>query len=132
MAAKLRQPGQQAIVASAAAIALAGLLAAPVFAAPERGLLCDASADPSITVTPGALTATPVNNSDDLLEDHLLRPRTKAAVRGAFPEDAPVDEGKIDTAEGDASEAALPEPGAHSTTQQKRPVYKRQMYRRDI
>ena len=60
MAVKLRQPRQQVIAASAASLALAGLLAAPVLAAPERGLLCDDSTDPALAVSPSELTATPV------------------------------------------------------------------------
>ena len=132
MAVTLRQPRQQVVAASATALVLAGLLAAPVLAAPERGLLCDDTTPPSLDVSPHALTATPVSNSDELLESHLLRPRAKAAARGAFPDGASGDDGKIDTVESEVKEAVVPGPGIRSTAEQKRAVYKRPMYRRDI
>jgi hypothetical protein len=133
MAAELRQPRQHVIAASATILALAGLLAAPVLlAAPERDLLCNASTDPMLAVSPIELTATPVNNNDELLESHLLRPRAKAAVRGAFSNEVPGDDGEIEAQEVDADESATPDPSAHSALETKRPVYKRRMYRRDI
>ena len=130
MAAKLRQPRQNATAAAAATLALAGLLAAPVLAAPERDLLCDGSPDPALF--PIELTATPVNNSDELLEGHVLRPRTKAAVRGAFSNEAHGEDSEIDGLVVDADEADVSDPGVQSTSKSKRPVYQRQMYRRDI
>ena len=132
MAAKLRQPRQQVIAATATMFALAGLIAAPVLAAPERDLLCDDSTDALLAVSPIELTATPVNNSDELLESHVLRPRTEAAVRGAFSHEVPGDDAEIEAQEAEANEAAVPDPGAHSALESKRPVYKRHMYRRDI
>jgi hypothetical protein len=132
MAAALRQPRQQVFVIGMAVLALAALLATPVLAAPERGLLCDDSADSAPAVSPRALTATPVNNSDELLERHLLRPRTEAALRGAFASKAPGDDSEIDMAEAEASDAAPPDPAARSNSERERPAFKRQMYRRDI
>lgn len=132
MAVTLRQPGQHAFAASATALVLAALLAAPVLAAPERGLLCDDNTVQALDISPDELTATPVSNSDELLENHLLKPQTKAAVRGAFPNETSGDEGKIDTAETEVNETGVPEPGIHSASEQKRAVYKRPMYRRDI
>lgn len=132
MAVTLRQPGQHVIAASAAALALAGLLAAPVLAAPERGLLCDDSTDSALTVSTSELTATPVNSSDKLVENHLLRPNTKAAVRGAFPEDTPDADSDAPVPDADTTDTVAPESGIRSTPETGQSVYKRQMYRRDI
>jgi hypothetical protein len=132
MAVTLTQPRHRINVASTVALLLAGTLAAPVLAAPERGLLCadDDNSTPTFTATEFAVT--PVNSSKELLQDHLLGPRAKAAARGAFAEEAPQDEGVIDVEEPEADEPAMSDPAIHSASKQKRPIYKRQMYRRDI
>ena len=132
MAVTLTQPRHRINVASTAALLLAGMLAAPVLAAPERGLLCadDGSETPAYTAT--ELSVTPVSSSEEMLQDHLLRPRAKAAVRGAFSEEAPEEEAAVDGEEPAAEEPAVADPGLHSASEQKRPIYKRQMYRRDI
>ena len=95
--------------------------------------LCDASAAPALAISESEFTATTVSNSDELLADHLLKPGAKAAVRSAFASEASGDDKEIDEAESKAREAVLSEPGVHSAAEQrKRPVYRRQMYRRDI
>ena len=133
MAVKLRQPRRKFHAANAVALVVASVLAAPVVAAPERGLLCDASAAPALAISESEFTATTVSNSDELLADHLLKPGAKAAVRSAFASEASGDDKEIDEAESEAREAVLSEPGVQSAAEQrKRPVYRRQMYRRDI
>lgn len=132
MAVKLRQPRQHVFAAGSALVALAALLATPVLAAPERDLLCADSADSALALSSLELAATPVNSSDELLENHLLRPRTNAAVRGAFSNQDLGDDGEVDVVEVEANEAAAPDPAVQSASERKRPVYRRQMYRRDI
>ncbi len=132
MASTLTQPRHRINVASTVALVLAGMLAAPVLAAPERGLLCAEDAN-STALTATGLSITPVNSSEEMLEDHLLRPRAEAAARGAFAEEAPEDKGMIDVEEPDlVDEAAIADPAVQSASKPKRPIYKRQMYRRDI
>ena len=77
------------------------------------------------------LLARPVNNSDELLENHLLKPGAQSAARGAFgDETAGESADQSETAE--SEEAAAAEPGLHSASERKVSPYKRQMYRRDI
>ena len=133
MADTLTQPRHRINVASTVALLLAGTLAAPVLAAPERGLLCAEDANTTTAFASTELSVTPVNSSDEMLEDHLLRPRAESAARGAFAEEAPEDEGLIDMEEPDlVDETAIADPAAQSASKPKRPIYKRQMYRRDI
>lgn len=133
MADTLTQPRQRINVASTVALLLAGMLAAPVLAAPERGLLCAEDASSTTALTATELSVTPVNSSEEMLEDHLLRPRAKAAARGAFAEEAPEDKGMIDVEEPDlVDQGAIADPAVQSASKPKRPIYKRQMYRRDI
>jgi hypothetical protein len=135
MAVKLRQPGQHVLAAGTAILALAALLAGPVLAAPERDLFCDESADSTLAASSLELAVTPVNSSDELLQNHVLRPRTNAAVRGAFSNDAHGDDSEIGVVESESNEAAAPDPAAQaaqSAAERKRTVYRRQMYRRDI
>jgi hypothetical protein len=133
MADMLTQPRDRINVASTVALLLAGTLAAPVLAAPERGLLCAEDASSTTVFASTELSVTPVNSSDEMLEDHLLRPRAKSAARGAFAEEAPENQGLIDVEEPDlVDEATIADPAAQSASKPKRPIYKRQMYRRDI
>lgn len=133
MADTLTQPRHRINVASTAALLLAGMLAAPVLAAPERGLLCAEDSGSTSAFTSTELSVTPVNSSGEMLEDHLLKPRAKAAARGAFAEEAPEEEGLIEVEEPDLiDEAATADPAVRSASKPKRPIYKRQMYRRDI
>jgi hypothetical protein len=133
MAVKLRQPGPQATAVITTVAVLSCVLAAPVLAAPERGLLCEAATRPDHTVSTTELTATPVSSSDEALEGHLLKPRTKAAVRGVFSGRMPADQNESDGTEDlEANEAVVAEPRLPGPPEHKRPVYKRQMYRRDI
>ena len=128
----LIQPRQRINVATTAALLLAGMLAAPVLAAPERALLCDDDGGQTLDLTAIELSATPVNNSEELLRGHMLKPRTEAAARSAFAEETPDDNDVVDGEEPEANEPVVPDPGIPSASQLKRPVYKRQMYRRDI
>jgi hypothetical protein len=128
----LTQPRQRINVATTAALLLAGMLAAPVLAAPERGLLCQADDDLTTAFTAPELTVTPVNSTEERLRDHLLRPDAKAAARSAFAEEAPGGERVIDGEKPEADDTVAADPDIQSTSEQKRPIYKRQMYRRDI
>ena len=132
MAGMLRQPRHRINVASTAALLLAGMIAAPVLAAPERGLLCADDNESSPALTAAELSLTPVNSSEEMLQDHLLQPRAKAAARDAFPDEAPEREGVFKDEEPEVNESAVSDPAIQSASQQKRPIYKRQMYRRDI
>ena len=132
MAAELRQPRQHVFATGSAMLALAALLAGPVLAAPERDLLCDDSADSVLAASSLELTVSPVNSSDELLQSNFLRPRTNAAVRGAFSTEAPGNDSEIGVVESESNEAETPDPAAQSAAERKRTVYKRQMYRRDI
>ncbi len=128
MAVRHKEPRYDISTAATAGLLLAGLLAGPVIAAPERDLLHED--EPGLDVAADALTVTPVNNSDELLDNHLLKPRAQSAARGAFASEAAAEKGVDQDAE--ASEAAAPEPGLHSASDRKPSPYKRQMYRRDI
>jgi hypothetical protein len=131
MPVQLTQPRQQ-IAAATAVILLAGILAAPVLAAPERDLMCseDAGFSPALSAT--ELSAIPVSSSEEMLENHLLKPRAEAAVRGAFAEQAEEDEAGSEAEEIDTDESVVSEQGIPRASEGKRPIYKRQMYRRDI
>ena len=126
------QPAQRTYVATTAALLLVGILAAPALAAPEHDLLCDDDSDmvPALTVT--ELSATPVSSSEEMLQDHLLKPRTDAAVRSAFAEESIDTDEVVDAEEQDVEEPAVADPGIPSASKLKRPIYKRHMYRRDI
>ena len=126
------QPRQRTNVATTALSLLAGLLAAPVFAAPERVLLCDENDGQGLALSAIELSVTPVSSSEEMLQDHLLKPRTDAALRNAFADES-ADEGDIvEREEPEVDEPVAADPGVPSVSKQKRPVYKRQMYRRDI
>lgn len=109
---------QQGINAAAAAmLVLAGWIAGPALAAPEHG------------ESQQALNARPVNSSEELLQDHLLKPRVEATVRKVFAEAQ-----EADQKESDADDADLAEPGpvVQGLSDGKVAPLKRQMYRRDI
>jgi hypothetical protein len=132
MAETLTQPRHRINVASTVALLLAGMLTAPVLAAPERGLVCAENGNSTTAFTATELSVTLVSSSEEMLEDHLLRPRAKAAARGAFAEETAEDKGLIDVEEPDLDEPAIADPAVQSASKPKRPIYKRQMYRRDI
>lgn len=131
MAVRSAKQGHGSTAAVAAVLAFAGLLAAPVLAAPERDYLCDESAAPDLDVSARELIATPVNNSEELLKDHLLKPRAEAAVRTAFADeetDAQVEEEPTE----EAVDLVTTEPVLPGASDPKALRLKRQMYRRDI
>ena len=99
MAETLTQPRHRINVASTVALLLAGMLTAPVLAAPERGLVCAENGNSTTAFTATELSVTLVSSSEEMLEDHLLRPRAKAAARGAFAEETAEDKGLIDVEE---------------------------------
>ena len=131
MAVRPEEPRKATTAVATAGLVMAAWLAAPVLAAPERDLLCDESAAPELDLTATELTARPVNNSDKLLENHLLKPNTESAARSAFAKETPVDveveEQGEDDADALATESLLP-----SASDREQSPYKRQMYRRDI
>jgi hypothetical protein len=132
MAVRLKTLGLNIIAAAAAMLVVAGLITGPALAAPERALFCADDDTPTLDNAADALLATPVNTSDELLENHVLRPGAQSAARGAFGDEPspaePVEQSKAMKAEG----AAATEPGLHSASERKGSPYKRQMYRRDI
>lgn len=117
MAVPSREPQQGISAAAAALLLLAGWLSGPALAAPDHG------------ESGQALSATPMNSGEELLQDHLLRPRVEAEARKAFAESE-----ETDAQESDADEAKLPEPGPVTQKLSDGEVapLKRQMYRRDI
>lgn len=132
MAVRQRQPRQQTNAAVTAALVLAGLIAAPVLAATDRNLDCDTRSCATPGVAKTALALKSVSNSDEMLRNHLLKPRTEAAVRGAFADDEQQDEPERDAVNPADDEAVAADPGVQSAPKAKRGAYKRQMYRRDI
>ena len=131
MAVRPKEPRQVTTAAVTAGLVMAAWLAAPVLAAPERDLLCAESMAPNLDLSATELTATPVNNDDELLENHLLRPNTESAARSAFAEEdaeaAELDEDGEADVDSLATESILP-----SASDREQSPYKRQMYRRDI
>jgi len=139
MAARLREPKQGDIAATAAVLLLAGCFAAPVLAAPDRGA-CNNDLTATLDVTTYELTLTSheISGEDEpesvattiesVADDHLLKPRVEAAAREVFADDE---------ATQDAEEA---KPDGDEVTQTRvRPVtdnalvpFRRQMYRKDI
>ena len=130
MAVRPRQPQQGTTAAAAAALVLAGWFAAPVLAAPGYDLLCDEGHDATLEVAERELSATPVSTSDELLENHLLKPRVEATAREVFSEgdqSADADDSGETEADDAPVEAVIPSvPNAEMLR------IKRQMYRRDI
>ena len=126
------QPMQRTYVATTAVLLLAGVLAAPALAAPEHRLLCEDDTDLSLELTVTELSATPVNSNEEMLQGHLLKPRSDAAARSAFAKESIDTDEVVDSEELNAEEPVVADPGIPSASKQKRPIYKRQMYRRDI
>jgi hypothetical protein len=128
MAHSPRKPQQGSTLAAASLLVLAGLVAGPALAAPERDVLCDESREATLEVSTTALAPITVNASNELLEDHLLKPRVEATAREVFAESEKntVDEESIEADEADV-EATVP-----SLSDGQPKPYRRQMYRRDI
>jgi hypothetical protein len=126
------QPMQRTYVATTAALLLAGMLVSPALAAPEQSLLCEDDGNISLELTVTELSATPVNSNEEMLQGHLLKPRTDAAVRSAFTEESIDTDEVVDSDEVDVEEPVVADPGIPSASKLKPPIYKRQMYRRDI
>ena len=131
MAVRPNEPRQGATAVLTAALAMAAWLAAPVLAAPDRDLLGSENAAPELEASATTLTATPVSNPDDLLDNHLLRSNTESAARSAFSEEEPErvdgDHDSEDDVDALATDPVLP-----SVSDREQSPYKRQMYRRDI
>ena len=131
MAVRPEKSGQGTIAVTAAALVLAGLIAAPVLAAPERDLHCEEDATSYLSVSATDLTATPVNSSEELLKDHLLKPRADSAARTAFA-DEDAEASTEDEAAEEPLDAVTTKPLVPSASENHPSPYKRQMYRRDI
>jgi hypothetical protein len=122
-------PQQGNNAAAAALFLLLGWIASPVLAAPDHDVLCDESHDATLDVSRQALTATPVNSSEELLENHLLKPRVEATARKVFAQE------EVQTGEEtDREEMELPRPGPviQGLSDGEVSPLRRQMYRRDI
>lgn len=131
MAVRPSEPQQGNNAAAAALLVLAGCIASPVLAAPDHDdLLCDESHDDAFELSRQELIATPVNTSDELLTNHLLKPRVEATVRKVFDE---IQE-EVADATADPTEAAppAPEPVIQGLSDGEPTPLRRQMYRRDI
>ena len=122
MAVWLTKPHQGMKAAAAALLALAGWLAGPVLAAPDHDLFCDETHAPALEVSQEALTARTVNSSEELLENHLLKPQVEEAARKVFAE----------AEEEDEVELPEPAPVIQGLSDGDRLPLRRQMYRRDI
>jgi len=123
------RPNQGKTAVAAAALVLAGWFTAPVLAAPDRDILCDEDPNATLEVSTTELIASPVSSSEEVLEDHLLKPRVEAAAREVFSS------GEDDTDTEDVEsleETEVSEPRIHRMSDGEPRAYKRQMYRRDI
>ncbi|HSG96360.1 MAG TPA: hypothetical protein VLA11_00010 [Woeseiaceae bacterium] len=126
-----RQSAQGWTAAGTAAIVLLAWISAPVHAAPDRDVLCEAS-EPTLGVFATELSVAPVNNSEYLLNEHLLRPRAESALRSAFaddPKEIKESEPEAREEEGDVLDQKPVTPSAFGREPS---PFKRQMYRRDI
>jgi hypothetical protein len=131
MAARPEKSGQGTIAAAAAALMLAGIIAAPVFAAPDHELDGDEATLPNLDVSASELTASPNSSSEERLKHHLLKPRADSAVRTAFADEEAESEVEEEAAEKPV-DALAEKPGLPRVSDGEPSPYKRQMYRRDI
>jgi hypothetical protein len=129
MAVRPAEPQKGNNAAAAALLVLAGWIAGPVLAAPDHDLLRDECHDDALEVSQQELTATPVNTSDELLTNHLLKPRVEATVRKVFDE---VEEEVANDAADPTEAAAAPELVIQGLSDGEVTPLRRQMYRRDI
>jgi hypothetical protein len=131
MAVRPEKPVQDKTAVSAAGVVLLLGLSAPVLAAPDRDVRCEDS-EPTLSVSATELSVSPVNSSEELLDEHLLRPRAESAMRSAFADD--LEEAEEPEAESvDDDEDVLQEtPVIPSAFGREPSPFKRQMYRRDI
>ena len=130
MAVRPSEPQRGNNAAAAALLVLAAWIAGPVLAAPDHDPLCDESHDNVLEVSQQELTATPVNTSDELLTNHLLKPRFEATMREVF--DAIQEEVANDLADPTEAEPPAPEPVIQGLSDGEFTPLRRQMYRRDI
>jgi hypothetical protein len=130
MAVRPSKPQRGTTAATAAAFVLAGWFAAPVLAAPDHDLLCDESHDATLEISERELSATPVNTSEELLENHLLKPRVEATAREVFS-DVEESTDADDSNEAESDDAPV-EAVIQSVPNAEMLRMKRQMYRRDI
>ena len=131
VAVRSRQSAQGNTAVLTAGFVLVAWLSSPALAAPDRDVLCD-DREPAVSISATELSATPVNNNDELLKEHLLKPRAESAVRSAFADDAE----KVEESETEISEEesdVLDENSVVPSAFGREPSpFKRQMYRRDI
>ncbi len=123
------QVTQEGRTAATALLVLAAWMAGPAVAAPEPDLLCAGELDASLVVPQAELAATPVNTSDELLANHLLKPRVKATAREVFADEEGSD---AQDATEEASADAPVDPVSRSSSESEVTPFRRQMYRRDI
>ena len=130
MAPRPKEPQRGNTAALAAVLTLAMWAATPALATSDRDIRCDDEQQATLEVSDQALSATPANTSDELLENHLLKPRVDATLREIFndSEDAPTTD---DATQGDVN-ASDSEPAVRSTSEEDQTPLKRRMYRRDI
>lgn len=128
MAVRPTEP-QQGNIAAIALLLLFGWIAGPALAAPDHDLLCDESHNATLDVPQQALTATPVNSSEELLKNHLLKPRVEATAREIFDE---AEEPAAQEGDGDEVELPEPDPVIQGLSDGEVAPLRRQMYRRDI
>lgn len=129
MAVRPREPRQGNHTAAAALFLLLGWITGPVLAAPDHDVLCDESHDATLEVSRQVLTATPVNSSEELLENHLLKPRVEATARKVFAEK---DDETGEETDREEMELTGPGPVIQGLSDGEVSPLRRQMYRRDI
>ena len=130
MAVRPSEPQRGSNAATAALLVLAGWMAGPVLAAPDHDILCGESHGNALEVSQQELTATPVNTSDELLTNHLLKPRLETAAREVIEEVE--EQAADDAAESTKVEPPRPGPVIQGLSESDAPPIRRQMYRRDI
>lgn len=140
MADRLRQPKRGDIAATAAVLVLAGCFAAPVLAAPDRGLGCNDNHAASLDVAGHELTLTSHEISgddspesvaapiDSVADDHLLKPRVEATARKVFADD----DAAQDTEEAKPEGEEVTQIRLRRLSDNELVPFRRQMYRRDI
>ena len=142
MAQRPQAPRQGNVASTAAVFLLASLLAAPVLAASDRGILCDKDREATLDIAEHELAvvshevsdgeiAEPVATTiESVADDHLLKPRVEATAREVFID--------VDS-EAETSEPAELNSADDADTRKLRPVtdnklapLRRQMFRKDI
>lgn len=128
MAVRQNEPMQSSFAVFAGSLALTVIAAAPVLAAPDRSIDCSETAAATLEVAETEFSTSRVIDSGDAIE--LLGTTFELASRDYAEDDPDASEKPEQALENDsetepATEATVPADAGS-------PLYKRQMYRRDI